>query len=121
MHAVNYFIASPSYNMFSWFVSFHPQRVRVIFTHTPTVRFFGGVDMQTGQSASDTIVRIQPLVEELADEVVELGPDHLEKYLKIGGHVRVIDGRFVLSYYVPPRVTVHLAVVSFSTTSVCHV
>lgn len=48
---------------------------------------------QTGQSAEDAIIRIQPLVEELADEVVELRPEQLEKYLKVGGHVRVIDGR----------------------------
>lgn len=49
--------------------------------------------MQTGQSAQDAIVRIRPLVEELADEVVELRPGQLEKYLKVGGHVRIIDGR----------------------------
>ena len=48
---------------------------------------------QTGQSASDAIVHIQPLVEELADEVVELKPEQLEKYIKVGGHVRIIDGR----------------------------
>ena len=49
--------------------------------------------VQTGQSAADAIVHIQPLVEELADEVVELKPDQLEKYIKVGGHVRIIDGR----------------------------
>ena len=40
-------------------------------------------------------MHIQPLVEELAGEVVELKPDQLEKYLKVGGHVRIIDGRWV--------------------------
>lgn len=48
---------------------------------------------QTGQSHSDAIVHIQPLVDELAGEVVELKPDQLEKYIKVGGHVRIIDGR----------------------------
>ena len=58
------------------------------------MRFFLICGEKTGQSAADAVVHIQPLVEELADEVIEMNPDQLEKYIKVGGHVRIIDGRY---------------------------